>query len=150
MTDQNLLLTFVVLYLIFTVLIGWWASRFVKNTSDFVVAGRRMPMSVVAAGLFATWFGSETVMGSSTAFLNDGVMGIIEDPFGAALCLIFVGVFMVKPLYRLNLFTFSDYFKRRYNDKAEMLSAVMMIPSYWGRYRFTTIADYSSESFCLR
>ena len=91
-----------------------------------------MPMSVVAAGLFATWFGSETVMGASTAFLNEGLMGIIEDPFGAALCLIFIGVFMAKPLYRLNLFTFSDYFRKRYSPRAEMLSAVMMIPSYWG------------------
>jgi solute:Na+ symporter, SSS family len=114
------------------VLIGWWASRFVKNTSDFVVAGRQMPVYVVAAGLFATWFGSETVMGASTAFLNEGLMGIIEDPFGAALCLAFIGIFMAKPLYRLNLFTFSDYFRKRYSPKAEMLSAIMMIPSYWG------------------
>lgn len=118
--------------MLITVLIGWWASRFVKDTSDFVIAGRRMPMSVVAAGLFATWFGSETVMGASTAFLNEGLMGIIEDPFGAALCLIFIGIFMAKPLYRLNLFTFSDYFRQRYSHRAETLSAVMMIPSYWG------------------
>lgn len=91
-----------------------------------------MPMYVVAAGLFATWFGSETVMGASTAFLNEGLMGIIEDPFGAALCLIFIGIFMAKPLYRLNLLTFSDYFRQRYSHRAETLSAVMMIPSYWG------------------
>ncbi|MBL7815250.1 MAG: sodium:solute symporter family protein [Saprospiraceae bacterium] len=132
MTNNQILLVFILIYMIVTVLIGWWASRFVKNTSDFVIAGRRMPMSVVAAGLFATWFGSETVMGASTAFLNEGLMGIIEDPFGAALCLIFIGVFMAKPLYRLNLFTFSDYFRRRYSHRAETLSAIMMIPSYWG------------------
>ncbi len=118
--------------MVITVFIGWWASRFVKNTSDFVMAGRRMPMTIVAAGLFATWFGSETVMGASTAFLNEGLMGIIEDPFGAALCLVFIGIFMAKPLYRLNLYTFSDYFRRRYSHRAETLSAIMMIPSYWG------------------
>ena len=132
MTDTHILLLFIALYMIITVFIGWWASRFVKNTNDFVMASRRMPVTVVAAGLFATWFGSETVMGASTAFLNDGLMGIIEDPFGAALCLIFIGIFMAKPLYRLNLYTFSDYFRRRYSPRAEMLSAVMMIPSYWG------------------
>ena len=93
MENNQILLLFIAIYMIITVFIGWWASRFVKNTSDFVIAGRRMPMSVVAAGLFATWFGSETVMGASTAFLNEGLMGIIEDPFGAALCLIFIGIF---------------------------------------------------------
>ncbi|NJN34732.1 MAG: sodium:solute symporter [Saprospiraceae bacterium] len=115
-----------------TVLVGWWSSRFVKNTTDFVIAGRKMPAVVVATGLFATWFGSETVMGASTAFLQEGVMGIIEDPFGAALCLFFVGIFMARRLYRQNLLTFSDYFKRRFSRGAEAISAVMMIPSYWG------------------
>lgn len=127
-----MLLPFIILYMITTILIGWWASKFVKNATDFVVAGRQMPLMVVAAGLFATWFGSETVMGASTAFVEDGLQGIIEDPFGAALCLIFVGVFMAKPLYRLNLLTFSDYFKYRFSHKAETLSAIVMIPSYWG------------------
>jgi SSS family transporter len=131
--EQNeILLVFIFLYMALTVFIGWWASRFVKNTQDFVVAGRQMPMFVVASGLFATWFGSETVMGASTAFLDEGVMGIIEDPFGAALCLFFIGIFMVKPLYRLNLFTFSDYFRRRFSPATEIFSAIVMIPSYWG------------------
>ena len=130
--QKTILLIFVIIYMVVTILVGYWSSRFVKNTSDFVVAGRRMPLIVVASGLFATWFGSETVMGASTAFLDEGVMGIIEDPFGAALCLFLIGIFMVRPLYRLNLFTFSDYFKQRFGAKAEFLSAVMMIPSYWG------------------
>ena len=91
-----------------------------------------MPMIVVASGLFATWFGSETVMGATTAFLDEGIIGIIEDPLGAALCLVLVGVFMARPLYRLNLLTFSDYFRKRYSHRAESVSALMMIPSYWG------------------
>ena len=132
MEQHAILLTFIVIYLVLTVAIGYWASKFVKNTTDFVVAGRRMPMIVVASGLFATWFGSETVMGASTAFLDEGVMGIIEDPFGAALCLFFIGIFMARPLYKLNLLTFSDYFRKRYSHATESLSAVMMIPSYWG------------------
>jgi solute:Na+ symporter, SSS family len=123
---------FIFLYILGTLLIGWWTSKFVKNANDFVVAGRSMPLMVVTAGLFATWFGSETVMGASTAFLDEGVMGIIEDPLGAALCLIFVGLYMARPLYRMNLLTFSDYFRGRYNKAAETLSAIVMIPSYWG------------------
>lgn len=127
-----MLISFILLYLVATVAIGWWTSKFVKNASDYAVAGRRMPLMVVTAGLFATWFGSETVMGASTAFLEEGVMGIIEDPFGAALCLVLVGIFMARPLYRLNLLTFSDFFKQRYNHRCETISAVVMIPSYWG------------------
>ncbi len=130
--STNMLLGFIVIYLAVTVLIGWWSARFVKNTSDFVVGGRKMPLIVVASGLFATWFGSETVMGASSEFTEKGLLGVIEDPFGAALCLFLIGFFMARPLYRLNLYTFSDYFRQRFGHRAETFSAVMMIPSYFG------------------
>ena len=130
-----MLTLFVILYIAATMLIGWWASRRVKNTSDFVIAGRNMPLAIVATGLFATWFGSETVMGASAAFIDEkegGILAVIEDPFGAALCLFLLGVFIAKPMYRLNLLTFSDYFKERFSAKTELLSAIMLIPSYFG------------------
>lgn len=126
-----MLVTFVVLYLLATLAIGWYASRFVKTTSDFAVAGRKLPTFVVTSGLFATWFGSETVMGASSEFIEKGILGIIEDPFGAALCLLLIGIFFARPLYRLNLLTFSDYFRIRFGRAAEWVSAIFMIPSYF-------------------
>lgn len=127
-----MLLSFVILYLLLTLLVGFWAARRVKNTQDFVVAGKRLPLMVAASALFATWFGSETLMGASSEFVEHGLIGVIEDPFGAALCLVLVGLFFARPLYRLNILTFNDYFKIRYNQKVELVSAVFMIPSYFG------------------
>lgn len=127
-----MLLGFVILYLLLTIGIGWWASRRVKNTTDFVIAGRKLPMIVAASALFATWFGSETIMGAFSEFVEKGLIGVIEDPFGAALCLILVGAFFARPLYRLQILTFNDFFKRRFGDRSEWLSAVFIVPSYFG------------------
>ena len=127
-----MLLAFIFLYLLFTIGIGWWASTKVKNTQDFVIAGRHLPMVVAASALFATWFGSETIMGASSEFIEHGLLGVIEDPFGAALCLLLVGAFYARPLYRLNILTFNDFFRLRYSRRAEFLSAVFMVPSYFG------------------
>ena len=127
-----MLLGFIILYLVSTLLLGWWSSRFVKNTRDFVVGGGNMPLMIVATGMFAEWFGSETIMGASAEFTEKGFMGVIEDPFGAALCLFLVGILLVKPLYKLKLLTFSDYFRQRFDRKTETLSAMLMIPSYFG------------------
>jgi SSS family transporter len=126
------LLFFISLYLLGTLMIGWWASRKVKTTADFVVAGKHLPMFVAACALFATWFGSETVMGASSQFAEHGLLGVIEDPFGAALCLFLSGLLIARPLYNLNLLTFSDFFKMRFGQKAEITSAFFMIPSYFG------------------
>ena len=126
------LLVFIGLYLFGTVLIGWWASSKVKTTKDFVIAGRRLPTSLAACALFATWFGSETILGAPAEFAENGVLGIIEDPFGAGLCLILVGLIYARPLYRLNILTFNDFFKMRFGRMAEITSAIFMIPSYFG------------------
>lgn len=126
-----MLLIFVALYLLGTILVGWYAARNVQTSGDFAIAGRKMPTFVVASGLFATWFGSETIMGASSEFVEHGILGVIEDPFGAALCLLLIGVFFARPLYRLNILTFSDYFRIRYNKSVEWISALFMIPSYF-------------------
>lgn len=127
-----MLLSFIVLYLLVTILIGFWASRRVKTTRDFVIAGRGLPLALAATALFATWFGAETIMGSSSEFVEGGLLAVIKDPFGAALCLFLVGRFFARPLYQLNILTFNDFFKQRFSQRTEMLSAVFMIPSYFG------------------
>ena len=126
-----MLISFIFVYLTITILVGWFASRYVKTSSDFAIAGQRMPTYVVASGLFATWFGSETVMGASSEFVENGLLGVIEDPFGASLCLLLIGLFFARPLYKLNILTFSDYFGIRFNKKVEWISAIFMIPSYF-------------------
>ena len=82
-----MLLLSIILYLALTLLIGFWASRKVKNAGDFMLAGRSLPLMLSSAALFATWFGSETVFGASSEFLEGGLYAVMEDPFGAALCL---------------------------------------------------------------
>jgi SSS family solute:Na+ symporter len=126
------LLFFIALYLVATILLGYWASRKVKTTADFVVAGRNLPMVVAAFALFATWFGSETVLGASSEFIEHGLIGVIEDPFGAALCLFLAGKFLARPLYKLNLLTFGDYYRMRFGRRAELIASILMIPSYFG------------------
>ena len=130
--QNGTLLFFIALYLLGTLLVGWWASKRVHSTADFVVAGKRLPMFVAACALFATWFGSETVMGASSEFAEHGLLGVIEDPFGAALCLFLCGLLVARPLYKLNLLTFSDFFNLRFGKTSEWVSALFMIPSYFG------------------
>ena len=126
-----MLLLFISLYLLLNIGVGVWAARRVKTAQDYVLAGRRLPLALAASVTFATWFGSETIMGAPAKFVDGGVPAIIEEPFGSALCLFLVGLLFARPLYRLNITTFSDYFRIRFGRSAELLSALIMIPSYF-------------------
>jgi len=121
----------IILYLLLNLGIGLWASKRISSTSDFVLAGRRLPLVLAASATFATWFGSETIMGAPTEFIEHGVLGIIEDPFGASLCLFLVGIFFARRFYQMNIITFCGFFRIRYGRMAELLSAILIIPSYF-------------------
>ena len=126
------LITSVVLYLLGTLALGVWAGTRVKNTSDFAVAGRSLPLIMVVTTTFATWFGAETVMGIPSRFVQGGLNAVVEDPFGAGMCLILVGMFFAAKLYKLNLLTIGDYYRQRYGKGIEVFCSVAIILSYLG------------------
>jgi solute:Na+ symporter, SSS family len=126
------LLFSIILYLFLTIAIGYWASKRVKSASDFLLAGRSLPLLLSSSALFATWFGSETVFGASAEFLKGGLLSVIEDPFGAALCLVLFGVFFAHKLYSMNLLTLGDFFKVRYGRRTELVASAFIVPSYVG------------------
>jgi len=127
-----LLLVFIIGYLLLTIGVGFWASKRVKNSGDYMLAGRSLPLMLSAAAMFATWFGSETVFGASAQFLDGGLYAVIEDPFGAALCLMLFGLFFARKLYNMNLLTLGDYFKVRYSKKVELVASLFLAPPYAG------------------
>lgn len=126
------LVAFVVLYLLGTLAIGVWAGTRVHNTADFAIAGRRLPLVMVITTTFATWFGAETVMGIPAKFVQGGLNAIVEDPFGAGTCLILVGLFFATKLYRQNLLTIGDFYRRRYGRGIEVFCSLAIILSYLG------------------
>src|SRR6478672_6882396 len=126
------LVAFVVLYLVGTLGIGVWAGTRIKNTTDFAIAGRSLPLVMVVTTTFATWFGAETVMGIPARFVQGGLNAIVEDPFGAGTCLILVGLFFATKLYRQNLLTIGDFYRQRYGRGIEVFCSAAIILSYLG------------------
>lgn len=126
------LIVFVVLYLLGTLGIGVWAGTRVKNTSDFAVAGRSLPLIMVVTTTFATWFGAETVMGLPAKFVQGGLNAVVEDPFGAGLCLVLVGAFFAAKLYQKNLLTIGDFYRQRFGKGVEIFCSLAIILSYLG------------------
>src|SRR3954452_10352383 len=126
------LIWFVALYLLVSICIGLYAATKVKSSADYVVAGRHLPLPFLVATVFATWVGSETVLGIPAKFLNEGFRGIVADPFGSSMCLILVGLFFARPLYRMNLLTIGDFYRARYNRAIELATSICIVISYLG------------------
>jgi SSS family solute:Na+ symporter len=122
----------VILYLLVTIGIGLWAARRVRNSKDYLLAGRSLPLYMSAATVFATWFGAETVLSVSATFAKDGLGGIVADPFGASFCLLFVALFFARAFYRMDLLTIGDFYRKRYSKQLEVITSVAITTSYLG------------------
>ena len=112
--------------------VGLYAGRRVRNSTDFIVAGQRLPLLLCTATLAATWFGGGICIGAASAAYKGGILAVIADPFGAALCLFLAGLFYVRLMRRMGLMTIASFFSRRFGPRAGLLASLCTIPAYVG------------------
>ncbi len=122
---------FTILYLSLTVAAGIYTSGKINVAEDFALAGRRLPFHLSLTAFFATWFGAETILGASAQFAKDGFKGIIEDPFGASLCLVITGLVFVKCFYPKGYLSIGDFFRERYGRSVEFATSLLQALSYF-------------------
>ncbi|MEO1204023.1 MAG: hypothetical protein AAFX10_15065 [Pseudomonadota bacterium] len=132
MSTNVVVLIGVSLYLVVMLGVGFYASRQTHTLSEFIVAGRKLPPLLLTTTIIATWFGGGTVLGASGAAYDDGMLGVIADPFGAALCILLFGLFFARLFRRLKLLTFVDFVQQRYGSFAAVVAAVSSIVSNVG------------------
>jgi SSS family transporter len=112
--------------------IGYWTSRKIKGTADYIVAGNRLGWWLSIGTIFATWFGAETCLGSSRTAYEKGILGVIPDPFGAGLCLVLAGLFFARFFHNRKYQTIVDFFDVRYGKLMGRAISILYMPVYVG------------------
>ncbi len=135
--------TTIIIYLIVIYAIGYFSQRRISDNEDFLVAGRRLPLSLAWMTILATWFGAGTLLAVSDEVRANGLQAAALDPYGAGFCLIFAGLFVAGRMWRMQLLTVSDFFRQKFGPVAEILSALVLVPSYigWIAAQFVALAE---------
>jgi SSS family solute:Na+ symporter len=126
------------LYLIFCVSIGIYASRGVKTSDDYLVAGRSLNLMVLVGTLTAGWLGAGTIVGYASLAYRTGFGAIwwgVGGLMGA-----FIIVMIAKKLRSLAQYTVPDLLELRYSPSARLLGAIPVILA------FTAIVGYQMKA----
>jgi Na+/proline symporter len=115
------------LYILVMLGVGVYASRRTHTVTEFIVAGRGLPLWVCSATVLATWFGGGTMMGTSGSAYQHGMIGVIADPLGSTLALFLVGFFFARLFRRMRILTVADYMAQRYGQVAAMAITLVTI-----------------------
>jgi SSS family transporter len=124
MSTQAVIFIGVTGYMLAMLAVGYYASRRARSLADFVVAGRGLPLWLCSMTVIATWFGGSVMIGGAGAAYADGLLGVIEDPFGGALALFLVGLFFARLFRRLKVMTVADFMDQRYGRAAAVAITV--------------------------
>jgi Na+/proline symporter len=124
---KNWLYVAVAIYFCILLFIGFYSRRYIKNSDDFVLAGRKLSFFLLVTGIVATWYCAGTLIGGAANAYIFGLHGVIFDPFSASLCLIIAGLFFSKIMYRTKYKTVCDVFYSRYGEVLGIVSTLIMI-----------------------
>jgi hypothetical protein len=116
-------------YVLFLLAISIYATGKVKDEADYVVAGRRLPLFLAWGTLIATWFGAAAMFAAAGAAREEGLLGVVLDPFACAGTLVLAGVFFARPLWRMELYTMADFYRVKYGKAAEIVGACIQVPT---------------------
>jgi SSS family transporter len=118
MSTENIIFTGVALYMLGMLAVGFYASRRAHTVADFMVAGRGLSLPICSMTVMATWFGGAMMLGGAGAAFENGMLGVIADPWGGALALILVGLFFARTFRRLQIITVTDFMEQRFGKIA--------------------------------
>ena len=124
----------IILYLSALICVGLYKIRSVKNSEDFMVAGRSLPWYILVGTLLATWMGSGSLFSGAGLGYRNGPAGLWSSA-GAWLGISLI-YFIAKRIRNFGKVTVPDIFEIRYGPLASILATITTVVAY------TTIVSY--------
>ena len=124
----------IVFYLLLLVAVGIYKVNSVKNSEDFMVAGRTLPWFILVGTLLATWMGSGSLFSGAGLGYRNGLAGLWSS--GGAWLGIALIYFITKRIRNFGKVTVPDIFEARYGNTAAVLATITTVIAY------TTIVSY--------
>lgn len=133
MSERSIIFAGLAIYIAIMAVVGIYAARRTHSSTEFVLAGRSLSLGLCTTTIIATWFGGGMLLGGSGAAYEEGLLGVIADPFGAALCLLLTGMFFVRIFRRLKFFSFIEFVEQRFGRLATLVTsaAALMSSIFW-------------------
>ncbi len=100
------------------------------DSANYLVAGRRLGVPLVAVSLTAAAVDSNATVGNTDLTSQFGFWSGASLALGLSICLLLTGLFLAKPINRMKLFTLGDFFRIRYGRRTEVVASLVMLLSF--------------------
>jgi len=123
--DLNLVDYLVILtYFVFVLGIGYVLKRKMKTSNDFLMSGRSIPMWVASLAFISANLGAQEVLGMAASGAKYGLFTTHFYWLGAAIAMVFLGIFMMPFYYGSKARSVPEYLALRYDEKTRGFNAI--------------------------
>ncbi|OMQ14957.1 sodium:solute symporter [Modestobacter sp. VKM Ac-2676] len=106
------------------------ARRVRGDSTNYLVAGRRLSAGLVGAVLVSQAVDSNATIGNADLAAAFGFWAGAALPIGLALCLLLMGLFFAKRMHAANVVTLPEFFRRRFGPGVELAASGLTVGSF--------------------
>jgi len=114
----------IAIYFLFVIGIGFLLKKKIKTGNDFLMSNRSIPLWITSLAFISANLGAQEVLGMAA---NGAKYGLYTAHFywlGAALAMIFLGVYMMPFYYGSKARSVPEYLKLRFDEKTRTFNAL--------------------------
>lgn len=118
-------LSLLIIYLLGTLWIGYYSMKKVSSFSDYSVADRSMPLSLIFATIAATLVGGGATVGR-VAFVYDTGIVVFLALLGVVISQLLIGFFVAPRISKMkNIFTIGDIMEFYFGRSGQVISSIL-------------------------
>lgn len=114
----------ILIYFLFVMGIGLYLRRRVKSGKDFLTSGHSIPLWITCLAFISANLGAQEVLGMTANGAKYGLYTLHFYWLGAALAMIFLGVYMMPFYYSSKARSVPEYLKLRFDEKTRTFNAL--------------------------
>lgn len=114
----------IAVYFSFVVTIGYVLKRKIKTGNDFLMSNRSIPLWITSLAFISANLGAQEVLGMAANGVKYGLYTVHFYWLGAALAMIFLGVYMMPFYYGSKARSVPEYLALRFDEKTRGFNAI--------------------------
>ena len=114
----------IAVYFLFVITIGYVLKKKIKTSNDFLMSNRSIPLWITSLAFISANLGAQEVLGMAANGAKYGLYTIHFYWLGAALAMIFLGVYMMPFYYGSRARSVPEYLALRFDEKTRGFNAI--------------------------
>ncbi len=114
----------IAIYFVFVVGIGILLKRRIKTGNDFLMSNRSIPLWITSLAFISANLGAQEVLGMAASGAKYGLYTAHYYWLGAALAMVFLGIYMMPFYYGSKARSVPEYLKLRFDEKTRTFNAL--------------------------